>query len=291
LTLNITLSQYHINLIFIIKALGEDVTTARIFTALALFRLLQSLLRAFPDYVTQYFQALVSLERLEKYFNMDEKDGMCVELIKNETETRLYDRLGLASESRSSEHVMVGEISLQSCIYQWKQDSSASGGEETSDLMKDESDVAENNLLKLNIHNLKISPANLVVVKGPVGSGKSSFCHALLGEMPPFNSTTDEDNQSYFRLCGRIAYAGQQAWIQSGSLRDNIVFGLPYEKEKYDRVVDACCLIQDFSELPDGDMTFIGKIKIYLGNVSEMLLYVFVTCVGIIALQVRREST
>jgi ABC-type multidrug transport system fused ATPase/permease subunit len=64
---------------------------------------------------------------------------------------------------------------------------------------------------------------------------------------------------SRFRCTGRIAFAGQQAWIQSGSLRDNILFGLPFDKEKYDRVVDACCLIQDFAELPDGDMTFIGE--------------------------------
>ena len=220
---------------------------------------LQSPLRALPDYITQYYQAVVSLERLEKYFNMDEKDGICVELLK--TESGLSD---LETEQRHLEAVMVGEITFHNCFYQWKQDSSTVGKEkevETPLLATlDHVDNSENKLLKLNILNLKIRPASLVVMKGPVGSGKSSFCHALLGEMPSCNGRNDEEIQSQLQLRGRIAFAGQQAWIQSGRLRDNILFGLPYEKEKYDRVVDACCLHQDFVELPDGDMTFIGKL-------------------------------
>jgi ABC-type multidrug transport system fused ATPase/permease subunit len=248
------------------QGLGEDVTTARIFTALALFRLLKGLLRAFPDYITQYFQALVSLERLEKYFNMDEKDGICVELLKDET--RFYDKnAGLYSAERGLEHVQIGEISIKNCIYQWKQDDISSEAKGASGLLKNEREVLKNNLLKLNICDLKISPASLVVVKGPVGSGKSSFCHALLGEMPQFAPSGCEETPPQFHLRGRVAYAGQQPWIQSGQLRENILFGLPYEKKKYDRVVDACCLIQDFAELPHGDMTFIGRY-------SQIMMYV-----------------
>lgn len=206
----------------------------------------------------------MSLERLEKYFNMDEKDGICVDLMRNDT--GLYDIVGLETKSRKVGLVMVGEIILENCIYQWKQDGSDMREEEFKS-MKNEtessllhvSEDGENKLLKLNISDLKIRPTNLVVVKGPVGSGKSSFCYALLGEMPPCSIRHDEDIQPLFRICGRIAFAGQQPWIQTGSLRENILFGLPYDKIKYDRVVDACCLIQDFAELPDGDLTFIGK--------------------------------
>lgn len=232
-------------------------TTARIFTALALFRLLKGLLRALPDYITQFFQALVSLERLEKYFQMDEKKGLCVEVL---AATDVLDREAQGARSRGN----VGNILFKNCVYQWTQHGEEPGDkdDDAAALLTEVDANLSNESLKLSIPHLMITARQLVVVKGPVGSGKSSFCQAILGEMPRLAddaSSRERAGPSEFQCCGRVAYAGQQAWIQSGRLRENILFGLPYEKEKYDRVVDACCLGQDFAELPEGDMTFIGK--------------------------------
>lgn len=204
-------------------------------------------MRALPDYISQFFQATVSLERLEKYFRLEEKNELCVELLQ-EVEVSVSAN-------------KCGAISFENCIYQWQK--GTEDNEEGSVEMRVSQAIdfvpkVENKLMKLHIHHLTIPATRFVVVKGPVGSGKSSFCHAILGEMPTCRCP-DDDMVSRFRCTGRIAFAGQQAWIQSGSLRDNILFGLPFDKEKYDRVVDACCLIQDFAELPDGDMTFIGE--------------------------------
>ena len=41
---------------------------------------------------------------------------------------------------------------------------------------------------------------------------------------------------------GRVAYAAQEPWIFSSSLRDNILFGKPYEPDWYSTVVDVCAL-------------------------------------------------
>lgn len=60
-------------------------------------------------------------------------------------------------------------------------------------------------------------------------------------------------------LQGTIAYVAQQAWIQNATLRDNILFGLPMEKEKYNMVVEACALKADLEMLPGGDLTEIGE--------------------------------
>lgn len=65
---------------------------------------------------------------------------------------------------------------------------------------------------------------------------------------------------------GTIAYVSQQAWIQNATLKDNILFGKPYNKKTYDRVVEACALKPDFDMLPAGDMTEIGEKGINLSG-------------------------
>jgi ATP-binding cassette subfamily C (CFTR/MRP) protein 4 len=41
---------------------------------------------------------------------------------------------------------------------------------------------------------------------------------------------------------GKIYYISQQSWIFPATLRQNIIFGNPYDKEKFDKVVEACSL-------------------------------------------------
>lgn len=58
---------------------------------------------------------------------------------------------------------------------------------------------------------------------------------------------------------GSIAFVSQQAWIQNATVRTNILFGLPYDQEKYDRIVEAVALKADFDILDEGDHTMIGE--------------------------------
>ena len=56
-----------------------------------------------------------------------------------------------------------------------------------------------------------------------------------------------------------MAYVAQQAWIQNATVRDNILFGQPFDEERYNRIVDACALRPDLQILPAGDATEIGE--------------------------------
>lgn len=114
----------------------------------------------------------------------------------------------------------------------------------------------EDNTLR-NI-DIKAKKGSLVAVVGSVGSGKSSIVSAFLGEMERVSGTVNTN--------GTIAYVSQQAWIQNATLKDNILFGMPYNKATYDKVVEACALKPDFDMLPAGDMTEIGEKGINLSG-------------------------
>ncbi|KAG9409753.1 hypothetical protein AC1031_020065 [Aphanomyces cochlioides] len=95
-----------------------------------------------------------------------------------------------------------------------------------------------------------IEDGELVVIHGAVGQGKSSLCSILLGEMV-------KTNGSVF-VGGQVAYFSQQPWIQNTTIRENILFGKPYDRTKYQKVIDACALAKDIASFPAGDRTEIG---------------------------------
>ncbi|XP_062549077.1 multidrug resistance-associated protein 1-like [Armigeres subalbatus] len=106
--------------------------------------------------------------------------------------------------------------------------------------------------------NLTLRKGKLSAVVGGVGSGKSSLISALLGEMEKIKGAVNTD--------GTIAFVPQQAWIQNATLRENILFGQPYNAQKYDRVLECCALKPDLAMLPGGDSTEIGEKGINLSG-------------------------
>uniref|UniRef100_A0A7N6BVD7 ATP-binding cassette, sub-family C (CFTR/MRP), member 3 n=1 Tax=Anabas testudineus TaxID=64144 RepID=A0A7N6BVD7_ANATE len=106
--------------------------------------------------------------------------------------------------------------------------------------------------------NMMVPQGSLLAVVGHVGCGKSSLISALLGEM--------EKLEGDISIRGSVAYVPQQAWIQNATLRDNILFGKPYNEQKYRCVLEACALTPDLEVLPGGDMTEIGEKGINLSG-------------------------
>jgi ATP-binding cassette subfamily C (CFTR/MRP) protein 1 len=107
--------------------------------------------------------------------------------------------------------------------------------------------------------NFDVKKNRLIAVVGGVGSGKSSFLSALLGEMHKLNYGKISVN-------GKTAYVPQQAWIQNATIRENILFGNKYERDVYRKVIQACSLIPDFNIMPHGDSTEIGEKGINLSG-------------------------
>ncbi|KAG0366036.1 hypothetical protein BGZ54_005893 [Gamsiella multidivaricata] len=109
----------------------------------------------------------------------------------------------------------------------------------------------------LNV-NLQVLDGHLTAIVGRIGQGKSSLLSAIIGEMYKQEGTVN--------VYGDLAYVPQQAWIVNGSLKDNILFGKPFDQERYDRVIFASGLVPDIEALLAGDQTEIGERGINLSG-------------------------
>ena len=99
---------------------------------------------------------------------------------------------------------------------------------------------------------------SLVVVSGPVGSGKSSLLSAINQEV-----AITEGN---IFCAGTIAYVSQTPWVFPGTIRENILFGQNYDELRFETIVEVCALQADLSIFPDGDQTIVGERGVLLSG-------------------------
>jgi ABC-type multidrug transport system fused ATPase/permease subunit len=116
---------------------------------------------------------------------------------------------------------------------------------------------------KAVLHNVNfaLAKSSLTMVVGPVGSGKSTLCKALLGEMP--------FSEGHVRLRTRhnhVGYCDQTAFLFNGSVKDNIVGFSAFNLARYDEVINATGLRYDLARLPQGDGTNVGSDGITLSG-------------------------
>lgn len=98
----------------------------------------------------------------------------------------------------------------------------------------------------------------LTAITGQVGSGKSTLLAAIAGEV------IKSDGNIF--CVGTVAYVTQTAWVFPGTLRENVLFGEPYDEKKYKEVLEACALTEDINRFPNGDLSFVGEHGIALSG-------------------------
>jgi ABC-type multidrug transport system fused ATPase/permease subunit len=69
--------------------------------------------------------------------------------------------------------------------------------------------------------NFKLGKTDLLVVAGRIGSGKTTLLHSVMQETEIMGGKAS--------IKGKIAYVEQEPFIFSGSVTDNITFGLPFD--------------------------------------------------------------
>ena len=105
----------------------------------------------------------------------------------------------------------------------------------------------------LNNINIEIKKGEFVCIIGEVGCGKSSLLHVFLNSLLPVTAN------SKIYVNGSISYVSQVPWIRNTTIRENILFHLPYDDQKYNEIIDLSELNQDLGIFQAGDLTEIGE--------------------------------
>ncbi|KAF9565380.1 ABC protein, partial [Agrocybe pediades] len=222
---------------------GFDV--AVIFASLSLFQLLRQPMMFLPRGLSAAADARSALGRLRRVF---------------EAETRVDEGLVIDPD-------LEWALCVDNATFQWEESTTASTGQKGTSSPSNATEP-----FRVHEVNMQVRRGSLVAIVGRVGSGKSSLLSGLIGEMRRIRGQVT--------FGGRVAYCPQTAWIQNASVRDNILFGQPFEEAKYWRVVEQASLLHDLELLADGDLTEIGEKGVNLSggqkqriNVARSLYY------------------
>lgn len=79
--------------------------------------------------------------------------------------------------------------------------------------------------------SVSLMPSDLLVIVGRIGTGKTSFLYSIMDE------TVKTGGKHSVK--GRIAYVEQEPFIFSGSIEENICFGLEYAECRFRKVIQA----------------------------------------------------
>lgn len=216
-------------------AITGKLTPSVAFPALSIFAELEFTLSIIPELITNFFDCLVSARRIQEYLNSPEKKSNIQESTK---------------------------IALTDATIAWAADK------------EDEGDqfCLRNISVEFPTHELSL-------ISGRTGSGKSLLLSALLGEadilsgkveMPrapkPEERFDAKATPGNWILPTAVAFVAQIPWIENGSIKDNITFGLPFVEKRYKKTLHACALEKDLEMLPDGELTQIGANGINLSG-------------------------
>lgn len=217
-------------------ATGEALTVSRVFTSLAYIQLLCNPLTKLFQTIPQIVASRACLKRVEKF------------LLSNSTGDRpgslnLQDALECDVDTTPEKATQVTDYSTNASTYKSKQ----LGWEAGKTVLRD---------IELDIRRSK-----LTMIVGPVASGKSTLCKALLGEVP-----FADESASIARDFSRISYCDQDPFLIDGTIRQNIIgFGAANEAW-YQKILQATALVEDIATFADGDKSMVGTNGITLSG-------------------------
>ena len=205
------------------------------FPALSLFALLRIPLDKLASTLASVQEAMVSIKRVEQYLE--------------ESETDKYRQYYM----NNSYHDF-SRIGAQSASFSW--------------------DAADAKAFALVGVGLQVLPNTLNVIAGSTGSGKTSLLLALIGEMDYIGGKIHYAGKIDSQACGPdsgghaggVAYCAQRSWLINDTIQGNILFGEPWDSDRYSAVIESCGLRTDLRTLPAGDDTLVGEKGIKLSG-------------------------
>ncbi|KAG8878137.1 hypothetical protein FRB98_006383 [Tulasnella sp. 332] len=274
---------------------GQQLTISTAFTSIALFNMLRMPLNVIPMFIVQLLQASVALERIEAFLGEEEVPDYVSSFRRPVPSTQLTDEdhlIGITgasfvwnqpkkekkADSEKKPTLAARFKSILSRRASAKKPELPTVSEVTATQEASAPEGDGDKWFQLTDINVIFPVGQLSLVVGPTASGKSALLMALLGEMTLVNGPTDArespihlpKNPSQLdpatQLRNHISYCAQSPWLEHATIKDNILFGSPYEESRYQAVVSACALEPDLKVLDDGDETEIGSRGVSLSG-------------------------
>ncbi|QIW99583.1 hypothetical protein AMS68_005101 [Peltaster fructicola] len=244
---------------------NHELSAAPIFSSLALFNALGTPIEMLPMAIGRIIDAYASIKRIAAFLDAEEMlDETAWEpenpngIVMDHAEFSWdYDASvpATAAEGAPSVHSEKnGQIELQAMELDVPKPS----------MSLDSDNGEDDSHFRIRDINLAVGRSELIAVIGSVGSGKSSLLSALGGDMRKVKGSVV--------FGGSRAFCSQVPWIQNATLRQNITFGKPFDKKRYDDIIKACALQADLDMLPAGDFTEIGERGITLSGGQKQRL-------------------
>ena len=273
--------------------LGQPLSPAQGFTALALFGMLAGVLSFLPMVVNRYIQAWIALKRLSRFLALRNVDGFtgAADLPRGTVSIArgAFTWPAAPADSALGEPSKAAGSTARRSLKAIRA-SRGRGGERIEPLLAvtagvasgegGRSDVGESASAApwiaptLDAVSLHASPGELVVVYGSCGSGKSSLLAALCGEIRHVGGGRGI-------VSGTVALSPQKPWVGNATLRENVLFGHPMVSAKYDAVLRACALVADIEQLPAGDSTEIGERGVNLSGGQQQRVSLARACYAV----------
>ncbi|KAJ2946418.1 hypothetical protein O0L34_g12457 [Tuta absoluta] len=238
---------------------GTPITATVIYPIQQYFSIIQMFLTLILPMAIFYLTEMkVSIERIQSFLVMDEREDLALQPSSN-----FVNNLKFSTKKSNDDmaKITLGKYKTENGIGKAVASESDIGGEyaiELSGVSASWTAVSEQTKLTLNNVTMRVRKGRSCAIIGPVGSGKSSLLQMLLKEL---NVT-----KGSFNVHGTVSYACQEAWLFPATVRENIVFGRPYDSARYKRVCEACCLTPDFKQFPYGDLSLVGERGVSLSG-------------------------
>ena len=227
-------------------------------------------LNVLPNFMAQILQARVALERLSAFFSEEEVDSF-VSSLKQPPPTAPSDSISIELPTlgiTGGARFMWNSVERPDPNPKITVVAPAANGSGSAESLVNE------RRFELKDIDIIFPQGKMTLVTGATASGKTALLMALLGEMTPSlpsraqvhlpkspYSALDE-----YGLRSTVSYAAQTPWLEHLSIRENILFGSPFEEERYWEVIECCALGLDLTMLEDGDATEIGERGISLSG-------------------------
>ncbi|KAJ3017801.1 ATP-binding cassette sub- C member 8 [Thoreauomyces humboldtii] len=215
--------------------LGGTVTATSAFTILGFLDALQGPSGSLTYVITTISSSIPSVRRISKFLTRDEDDPQRITTTRISIESNAADAILMHRAAFAFETVL------------------------PTDDVKDDGEKKPPGPFKLADISLVVPRGSLVIVVGPVGSGKSTFLSALVGSISLTSGTSVVN--------GSIAYCPALPFIMSGTIESNIRgFAGNASTASVREAVKATCLDRDISFLPEGLATRIGERGVSLSG-------------------------